>query len=540
MNALVDQFRTARLKSTPLIGIEGPDPGNTIEQICGAINGRSPKIVWDAIRGMRGLNDAGSAAIVAALPTRIRKEIQTALSSLDTATEEEKAATQEKIRDLIQKTTARLEETLALATNLPGHTVLFVSNPGKYLRAADPKCSQAVWNLRDPFKSDFRTLVLLGHSLELPPELSQDVVMFREPLPSREQLRTIVVDYYNAALQTDTKLPQLTDETVGRVVDALRGVAAFPAEQIVAINTRVTGIDLDGMWEHKRQLIDRTPALKVYRGPETFDALGGLSNLKMFARRILHGRAQPKAVVFCDEMDKGFVGDHEVSQELLQMVLTFMQNTVGADPRAGVTGFILLGPPGTGKSAIAKAMGNEGNVLGIEMNLAGTKSKWVGESTDRFRQTLDVVAAVSDNQPFFVGAMNQMVIRPELARRFGFGVFYVDLPDEQEKPAIWNVWLQKYDIRDQERPKDEGWSGDNIRRCCEISWRLDCSLIEASAYIVPIGISARDDIASLRSQANGRFTSASYGGPYRSNHSITTLPTPTPAPARRHARAAAV
>jgi len=64
-------------------------------------------------------------------------------------------------------------------------------------------------------------------------------------------------------------------------------------------------------------------------------------------------------------------------------------------------------------------------------------------------------------------------------------------------------------------PADEGWTGAEIAQCAELAWQLGISLIEASAFIVPIAISAADQIQRLRDDASGKFLSASYPGVYR-------------------------
>ena len=64
-------------------------------------------------------------------------------------------------------------------------------------------------------------------------------------------------------------------------------------------------------------------------------------------------------------------------------------------------------------------------------------------------------------------------------------------------------------------PGDDGWTGAEIRQCCDIASRLGCDLQEAAMYVVPVSVSARDIISTLRTQALGRYISASYPGLYR-------------------------
>ena len=74
-------------------------------------------------------------------------------------------------------------------------------------------------------------------------------------------------------------------------------------------------------------------------------------------------------------------------------------------------------------------------------------------------------------------------------------------------------------------PPDEGWTGAEIRQCCDIAWRLGCSLIEAAAFVVPVSRSAADKLEALRTQADGRFLSASLPGVYQ--RKVVPAATPT-------------
>jgi hypothetical protein len=40
------------------------------------------------------------------------------------------------------------------------------------------------------------------------------------------------------------------------------------------------GLDLEQLWERKRQVIEQVPGLSVWRGGETFDDIGGCENIK--------------------------------------------------------------------------------------------------------------------------------------------------------------------------------------------------------------------------------------------------------------------
>jgi SpoVK/Ycf46/Vps4 family AAA+-type ATPase len=80
-----------------------------------------------------------------------------------------------------------------------------------------------------------------------------------------------------------------------------------------------------------------------------------------------------------------------VKTEMAGTMLTWMQ-----DHEAD--GMILLGPPGSAKSARAKATGNTAGIPTIAFDLTAMESSLVGASGDRLRTALKVVEAVSQGR----------------------------------------------------------------------------------------------------------------------------------------------
>ena len=241
-------------------------------------------------------------------------------------------------------------------------------------------------------------------------------------------------------------------------------------------------------------------------------------NAKGFLSRVIAGAAPPRAVVFIDEIEKAMAGAGQdssgVSQDQLGTLLTWMQDNAA-------TGCIFIGPPGAAKSALAKATGNEAGVPTIALDFGAMKGSLVGESEQRLRSALKVVKAMAQDKVLFIATCNSIaVLPPELRRRFTFGTFFFDLPDVEERKQIWALYVEKYGVMaalNEQIPSfnDEGWTGAEIKQCCEIAFRLQCSLSEAASYIVPVSRSAADQIEQLRTQASGRFISASQSGIYK-------------------------
>ena len=505
----LEKFRRARIVGTPLIAIACPDPSATMTRIQTELfnataepgQGRleTPVIQWDVIDGWRMRNKAGQEAMEKALDAVNADQVQT----------------------------VNPIESLKIAAHLPNETVLFMLNVHHFMDA--PAFLQALWNLRDNFKSKTCSVCMIGPEFTLPEQLHEDVFMLDEPLPDENELRRIVCD-----LIEGTELA-LDPNTVEAATDALRGLSAFPAEQSVAMNLRKVGLDIDGLWDRKRKLISSTPGLRVYTGPEKFEAIGGCDQIKSFMRGVIKGKEAPNVVVFIDEGEKMFAGasgdtndSSGVSQDFLATTLSYMEDNE-------CDGAIFVGPPGAAKSAIAKATGNEAGVPTIMLDLGGMKGGLVGKSEQQLRAAYKVITAVGGGKAFFVMTCNKIVeLPPELRRRFTSGIFFFDLPSKEERNTIWKIYTEKYGLTfvvDKAEHwgvtiKDEGWTGAEIRNCCRMAYRQGITIHEASKYIVPVAKAAATQIQSLRRQASGAYLSANEEGVYTwEDTSQVTAPT---------------
>lgn len=495
MSQLISQFLSARRCGTPIIAVQTADPAATIAAVCAAVpqsykhGGQDRavcKIEWDLVRGFTGRD----------------------------------TASRDVVKDIVGKFDASQNNppvALVMAAKLPSETLLFVHLAHRWAVCPSMGSSwvQACWLLRDVFKVDRRTLVLLGPSITLPAELAGDVIVLDEPLPNSEQLRAIVEEQFEAAADDDQfDGAAVMESQLPRAVEALQGLPAFQAEQVTALALRRDGLDLESLWDSKRRQIEQTPGLRVWRGGDSFDAIGGCAVVKQFVGDIMRGEARPNAVVFVDEIEKMLGGSHGdssgVSQDQLGVLLSYMQDH-------NSTGMIFVGPPGAAKSAIAKAAGNRAGIPTIQLDLGAAKGSLVGQSEANIRSALKVITAVSNGRSLWIATCNGIAdLPPELRRRFTLGTFFFDLPDEDERRAIWSIWQKHYSLptADCRLPTDAGWTGAEIKQCCDLAWRLKCSIEQAAAFVVPVSRSAPDALERLRSGAEGRFLSASHPGVY--------------------------
>jgi SpoVK/Ycf46/Vps4 family AAA+-type ATPase len=274
------------------------------------------------------------------------------------------------------------------------------------------------------------------------------------------------------------------------------------------------------LWELKTGMLKKSGLLTLHRGGETFADLGGLDALKGFTRRAL-GKRRRQAL-------------------------------------ARARGVLLLGVPGTGKSALAKALGNETGRPTLILDVGSLMGSLVGQTEERTRQALGIVDAMApcvlfvdeiekalagvqssgrtdggvsarmfgtlltwlsdhESDVFVVATSNDVSkLPPEFSRAERWdGTFFIDLPGRTEKDAIWEMYSRKFGADpDQPRPDDRDWTGAEIRSACRLSALLDVPLVEAAMNVVPVAVTAAESVERLRNWASGRCLSAARPGLY--------------------------
>ena len=219
---------------------------------------------------------------------------------------------------------------------------------------------------------------------------------------------------------------------------------------------------------------------------------------------------------------------------------------------------MLLSPPGCGKSAYAKALGNETGRPTLILDVGALMGSLVGQTEERTRQALKIADAMApcvvmidevekalsgvassgqtdsgvsarlfgtflswlndhESDVFVICTCNDISkLPPEFARAERFdGVFFVDLPSAEQRQVIWDIYLSMFELdREQTRPQDDNWTGAEIRACCRLAALLDVPLMAAAQNVVPVAVTAAESVERLRSWANGRCLSADQPGIY--------------------------
>lgn len=485
---LTEQIKRARCVATPLIAVSTADQPGTVEMLARDLGEGDPPpaiISWDMVRGYTPLNDQGKAALGRMLAD--------------------------------EGPDAMMNPVVALKAALlaPQDAVILVYQAHRLIDEA-PIC-QALMIIRDRFKSNGRTLILLGPDVRPPAELTHDILSLDEPLPTPDQIRSSV-----GSLFQDNDIA-IGAADLDRAVDALTGLAAFPVEQAASLSVQPDKtVDIGEMWRRKRKMIELIDGLSMEQPRDGFDSLGGLAAYKQFARGLFAGPMRPRCIVFIDELEKfisgatGPVGDSSgVSQDAYGVLLTQME-----DNEFG--GTISLGPPGAAKSAMARAMAAEFGVPLIKLDLGAAKGSLVGESERKIRAAFKTIVAVAGHGgALFCATCNALDTVPgPLRRRFNWGFFFFDLPDAEERLVIGKIQAKRYGLELSDEMEAfwaacHGWSGANIRDCCRTAHAFSCSIVEAARRIIPAAKQDAKGLDKLRQLAAGVFLSASYEGEYR-------------------------
>ncbi|MCC6417007.1 MAG: AAA family ATPase [Gemmataceae bacterium] len=355
-------------------------------------------------------------------------------------------------------------------------------------------------------------LVVLAPIVQVPVELEKLFVVVEHALPDRQQLERIA-----CGVTADRPEEMPAGEDLQRVLDAAAGLTRYEAENSFALSLiRHDALRPESIWEMKAQALKKNNLLTLHRGGERFDSLGGLANLKEFCARALRPGRSVK-------------------------------------PR----GILLLGVPGVGKSAFAKCLGNETGRPTLLLDLGALYGSLVGATEANVRQALRVADAMSPailfcdevekalsgvgssgdsgvatrlfgtlltwlsdrtSDCFFIGTCNDISkLPPEFTRAERFdGVFFLDLPTVPEKDPIWRMYRRQFGVPEgQARPDNTSWTGAEVRSCCRLAALLDITLTQAAHHVVPVAVTAAEQVERLRTWANGRCLSASTPGIYR-------------------------
>mgnify|MGYP002784316991 CR=1 FL=1 len=414
---------------------------------------------------------------------------------------------------------------------IPHKAVYWLKDFAKHLN--DPVVARQFREVAQLFSQNSSSLVISGTGITLPPEISHDAVYFDMKLPGRDELQQIVSEVVRSLSAKNRIQVELQKSDMHLLVQALRGMTLKQARQVVAYaaleDGKLTSADVKRILHRKAQVIREESVLEYLPLNGNMPELGGFAGLKQW-------------------LNRARVGFSPQAQEL---------------NLPAPKGILIVGIQGCGKSLAAKAIAQEWQLPLLKLDAGRLYDKYVGESERNFRQAVKLAESMSpavlwideiekslgstdsdadggltrrlfgsfltwmqekSQEVFVVATANDISkIPPELLRKGRFDeIFFVDLPDMQERGSILRIHLTQRKQLPQSFDMvaliaaTEGFSGAEIEQAVTTALYnalytgtpLDTAmLLEAIKSTVPLSVSRREKLESLRAIAQERFVS---------------------------------
>ncbi|EXJ15465.1 AAA family ATPase [Imhoffiella purpurea] len=323
-----------------------------------------------------------------------------------------------------------------------------------------------------------RTLVLVSHALEIPPELRHLSVRFTLRLPDRNRILALIHEEAKRWQEIgDSGAVRASRESLNQLADNLLGITESDARRLIRNAIRndgaITKKDVESVKRAKYELLSQQGVISFEYDTRSFADIAGLSNLKAWIDR----RREP----FLDPERRR---DH---------------------PR----GILLLGVQGGGKSLAAKAVAGRFGVPLLRLDFGALYDKYIGETEKNLRKALETadlmapcvlwideiekgVATGSEDEGVgrrvlgtlltwmaerttrvFLAATANDISRlpPELIRKGRIDeLFFVDLPPAEVRREIFAIHLrqrglepERFDL-DRLAEASEGFTGAGIEQ----------------------------------------------------------------------------
>jgi hypothetical protein len=305
-------------------------------------------------------------------------------------------------------------------------------------------------------KNSFKTIVLISPVMEIPAELDKEITVINFPQPTKEDLGAMLDKI--VAEVSDRKQIQidLDDQGRDRLLQAALGLTLGEAEnvfaKIIVKEQRLSGDYVNEVFAEKQQIIRKSGLLEYYATEDDFSSVGGLTVLKDWLNK--------RSVAFTDEA-----------------------RAFGLPAPKGI---LLLGVQGCGKSLCAKAVSRLWQLPLLRFDMGRMFGSLVGSSEENVRRAIAVAESVApavlwvdeidkafvgsqssgatdggttarvfgtfltwlsekDAPVFVVTTANDVSqLPPELLRKGRLDeIFYVDLPNEEEREEIFRIHLAK-------------------------------------------------------------------------------------------------
>lgn len=338
----------------------------------------------------------------------------------------------------------------ALFSRRDPQSVVMLRDLQLHMDQSDPMLVRRIKDILRIAKSNGHTLILVGCRLKLPPELEHEITHIEFALPDCSQLG-IVLDGILSGTEGLTALDSVIRESALR---SALGLTSTEAENVFALSlAESAGIFPAVIAREKARALKKNGLVEIVESATSLEDVGGLGNLKVWLQR----RA-------------GAFGDAAKSYGL-----------------PAPKGLLIVGIPGTGKSLTAKATASAFGLPLLRLDMGRVFGGLVGQSEANLRSVIQTAEAIApcvlwidevekafagtkssgssdggtssrvfgsfiswmqekDKPVFVVATANDISqLPPEFLRKGRFDeIFFVDLPDEQERKQIWDIVIKRH------------------------------------------------------------------------------------------------
>lgn len=421
-------------------------------------------------------------------------------------------------------------EALAQVHEANEYTVFLLRDFHPYMK--DYRVVRLLRDLALRLRGRAQTLILTGPMLNLPNDLEKDVTVIDFPLPDSNDIESTL----DAVIKTVAGNPALDIELEPMereiIVKSAQGLTLDEIESTFARSlVEKKTFDVETVLEEKKQIIRKSGLLEYYAPEAHLKDVGGMELLK-------------------DWLEKRTASFTDKAREF------------GIPAPKGI---LLLGVQGCGKSLTAKAVAAQWNLPLLKLDVGRIFGSLVGQSEENIRKAIKVAESVAPcvlwadelekgfagvggvgdsgttarvfatfltwmsektSPVFLIATANDVsALPPEMLRKGRFDeIFFVDLPDSEEREQIFSIHLKKRK-RDPKKFKlpalseaTTGFSGAEIEQvvvgALHTAFFADrelkqADLINEAKSVVPLSVMMREEIGELREWARLRTRPAS-------------------------------
>jgi SpoVK/Ycf46/Vps4 family AAA+-type ATPase len=420
-----------------------------------------------------------------------------------------------------------LEAVLAVLA-MKEKTIILFKDFHLFLIDPNPILVRQLKDVLQEAKTKQKTLIILGCRLCLPPELERELTVIDIALPGKEELGHVLTGICESAA-----LKLIEGEDRETVLDAACGLTTIEAENAFALSVvECKTINHSVVAREKAHAIKKNGLLEIIETSESLASIGGLEVLKewllqrkdAFSKRAIeYGLPTPKGVLILGIPGTGKSLTAKATSKIFGMPLLKLD-----------AGRIFAGLVGQSESNLRSVIQTAEAIAPavlwideIEKGFAGTKSSGATDGGTSARVFGSFISWMQEKKsPVFVVATANDVsqLPPEMLRKGRFDeLWFVDLPNQGEREAIWEIQIAKY-RRD---PKEfdtvqlaratDGLTGSEIENvfvdamfkafglCKEPT---DLTVAEVLTEFVPLSKLMAEQMTGLRSWVRGRARSA--------------------------------